>query len=105
MIEKATSETTNAYNEFMYINNQWELIGSSEVDLTNYVQTTDLATIATSGDYNDLINKPSSEVMIITFTGENDNKTGICCGSCVRSGYVRQSGCRHHAEGECLRRT
>ena len=28
--------TTNSYNEYVYINNKWELIGSTDVDLSNY---------------------------------------------------------------------
>lgn len=34
MIAKTTSLTNNAYNEFMYINNQWELIGDTDTVIT-----------------------------------------------------------------------
>lgn len=33
----------NAYDEYMYINNNWELIGSNNIDLSGYLQTTDIA--------------------------------------------------------------
>ena len=36
MILSGTSATENVYNEFMYVNNAWELIGTSATDLTNY---------------------------------------------------------------------
>lgn len=36
MILNGTSATENVYNEFMYVNNAWELIGTSATDLTNY---------------------------------------------------------------------
>ena len=36
MILSGTSATENVYNEFMYVNNNWELIGTSATDLTNY---------------------------------------------------------------------
>ena len=36
MILSGTSATENVYNEFMYVNNSWELIGTSATDLTNY---------------------------------------------------------------------
>lgn len=36
LVPKATSQTNNVYDEYMYINNAWELIGSTEVDLSNY---------------------------------------------------------------------
>lgn len=36
MVPKTTPGTQNVYDEYMYINNAWELIGSTEIDLTNY---------------------------------------------------------------------
>ena len=54
-----SSSGNNVYDEYMYINNNWELIGSTQIDLTPYAQSADLATVATSGDYNDLSNKPT----------------------------------------------
>ena len=36
MVLSGTSATENVYNEFMYVNNAWELIGTSATDLTNY---------------------------------------------------------------------
>lgn len=49
------------YNEYIWVETDadFELIGNTEIDLTNYVQFTDLATVATSGSYNDLINQPT----------------------------------------------
>lgn len=34
-----TGTTNDVYDEFMYINNAWEKIGSTAVDLSNYIQT------------------------------------------------------------------
>lgn len=36
MILNGTSATENVYDEYMYVNNAWELIGTSATDLTNY---------------------------------------------------------------------
>ena len=36
MILNGTSATENIYDEYMYISNAWELIGTSATDLTNY---------------------------------------------------------------------
>lgn len=36
MILNGTSATENIYDEYMYISNAWELIGTSAIDLTNY---------------------------------------------------------------------
>jgi hypothetical protein len=50
----------DVYNEYIWIeaDEDYELIGNTAIDLTNYVQFTDLATVATTGDYDDLIDKP-----------------------------------------------
>lgn len=36
MVPKATAGTQNVYDEYMYINSAWEIIGNTEVDLTGY---------------------------------------------------------------------
>ena len=33
----------NIYDEFIYVNSNWEKIGTTEVDLSNYLQTSDIA--------------------------------------------------------------
>ena len=83
-----TGEINDVYDEYIYVNNAWEMIGNTQVDLSNYAtlndiptnvsvltndagyltqhqdisgkaNTADLATVATSGSYNDLSNKPT----------------------------------------------
>lgn len=39
---------TNAYNEYIYVNNSWEQIGTTDIDLSGYVQTSDLVAITNS---------------------------------------------------------
>ena len=59
---KSNSTTgSNVYDEYMYINNNWELIGSTAIDLTPYALSANLATVATSGDYDDLLDAPTAE--------------------------------------------
>jgi len=38
-----SSSGNNVYDEYMYINSNWELIGSTQIDLSNYLQTSDIA--------------------------------------------------------------
>lgn len=85
LVPKQDTGTSDIYDEYLYINNAWELIGTTQIDLSNYVTTTDLSTaladyvtsvglatiladyvqsadlaaVATSGSYNDLSNKPT----------------------------------------------
>lgn len=45
LVPKTTSSTNNVYDEYIYVSNAWEKIGSTEVDLSNYYtksQTDDL---------------------------------------------------------------
>jgi len=75
-----TGSGSDIYDEYLYINNTWELIGNTAVDLSNYytktetntllnakANTSDLSTVATSGSYNDLSNKPTN---VSTFTND-----------------------------------
>lgn len=41
MVLKSVPSTNNIYDEYMYINNAWELIGTTEVDLSNYYTKTE----------------------------------------------------------------
>ena len=79
------NETNDNYDEYIYINNSWEHIGSTSVDLTEYYKkseidtlllnkanVTDLSTVATTGNYNDLNNKPT----IYTKVSQLENDSG-----------------------------
>lgn len=48
LVPKAESQTQNVYDEYVYANNTWEKIGDTEIDLSNYVTTTDLNTALAS---------------------------------------------------------
>ena len=39
---------TNAYDEYIYVNNSWEKIGTTDVDLTNYMQFSDMIPITSA---------------------------------------------------------
>ena len=73
------AETNDIYDEYLYINAKWERIGSTAIDLTPYALKTDIptavsqlsndsgyltqhqtvATVAKTGSYNDLSDKPT----------------------------------------------
>lgn len=48
LVSKTVSETNNVYDEFIYVNNSWENIGDTEIDLTVY-QTKNLSSAITVG--------------------------------------------------------
>lgn len=44
LVPKSESQTSNYYDEYVYANNNWEKIGDTEIDLSNYVTITQLNT-------------------------------------------------------------
>lgn len=71
----ADEKFENTYIQYMYINGKWALLGSTQVDLTGYVKTTDLATVATSGSYNDLTDAP--ELAAVATSGSYNDLLNI----------------------------
>ena len=49
LVPKTTAEQNDAYDEYIYVSNAWEHIGSTEVDLTNYITNTDYASSSSAG--------------------------------------------------------
>lgn len=45
LVPKTSTETGNYYDEYLYVNNQWEHLGDTKVDLSGYVRETDLVPI------------------------------------------------------------
>lgn len=50
-VPKITAGTDNVYSEYIYVNKKWELIGDTEVDLSEYMKKSDVSASAslTSG--------------------------------------------------------
>ena len=44
-----TGETNDVYDEYIYVNNSWEMIGNTQIDLSNYVQKDQIATSNNAG--------------------------------------------------------
>lgn len=63
------AETNNLYTEYIYVNNKWEILGTQKLDLSPYVKQDDLAAVATSGSYADLIDEPTK---LSEFTNDKD---------------------------------
>ena len=42
LVSLDTSESNNIYEEYLYINNNYELIGTTEIDLNDYLQPSDV---------------------------------------------------------------
>ena len=49
LVSKTPAGANDAYDEYIYVSNAWEHIGSTEVDLTDYVKNTDYAGLSIGG--------------------------------------------------------
>lgn len=45
LVKKTSESENNAYDEYMWISEKWELIGSTDIDLTAYIKKTELTAI------------------------------------------------------------
>lgn len=79
LVPASDPEQGNYYEEYIYVNNAWELVGTTAVDLTGYytsaqvdallaakADSASLATVATSGAYSDLSGKPTIDTALDT---------------------------------------
>ena len=60
------------YDEFIYVNNAWEKIGNTQVDLTGYARTDQLANVAITGSYNNLVDTPDIPTKISDLVDDSD---------------------------------
>ena len=94
------SESSDVYKEYIYVNTNWELLGIQKSDLSNYynkteinnllsakVNSSDLSTVATSGSYNDLSNKPT----IPTKTSDLTNDSNFISSSDLSNNYYNKT--------------
>lgn len=61
LVPKEDTETNNIYDEYIYVNEAWEKIGTTEIDLTNYF---------TKQEVNDLLDD-KADAIIVEAKGEN----------------------------------
>ena len=79
LVPASDPEQGNYYEEYIYVNNAWELVGTTAVDLSGYytsaqvdtllaakADSASLATVATSGAYSDLSGKPTIDTALDT---------------------------------------
>lgn len=76
MIRNTTTSGDNIYDEYMYINSLWELIGTSATDFSNYYTKTETDTLLSGkADDNSVVHTSGNETVggNKTFTGEITN--------------------------------
>lgn len=56
LVAKSTAASGDGYDEYLYINGGWERIGSTDIDLSGYVQASEMHAI-TNTEISDIINQ------------------------------------------------
>lgn len=56
LVAKSEAASGNGYDEYLYINGAWELIGSTDIDLSGYVQASEMHAI-TNTEITDIVNQ------------------------------------------------
>ncbi|MDY3791044.1 MAG: hypothetical protein SOZ56_01050 [Oscillospiraceae bacterium] len=56
LVAKASAAGGNGYDEYLYISNAWELIGSTDIDLSGYVQASEMHAI-TNTEITDIVDQ------------------------------------------------
>ena len=73
MIRNTTTSGDNIYDEYMYINNLWELIGTSATDFSNYYTKTEIDTLLSNkANDSDVVHKSGNETINGYKTFSND---------------------------------
>lgn len=56
LVAKSEAASGDGYDEYLYINGAWERVGSTDIDLSGYVQAADMHAI-TNTEISDIINQ------------------------------------------------
>ena len=56
LLAKSSAASGDGYDEYLYINGAWELIGSTDIDLSGYVQASEMHAI-TNTEISDIVNQ------------------------------------------------
>lgn len=84
LLPATSQEVGNYYEEYLYISNSWELIGTTKVDLTGYATETwvnnQIANFLTQSQIETLINNAISQIEVPTKTSELENDSGYITG-------------------------
>lgn len=56
LLAKSTAASGDGYDEYLYINGAWERVGSTDIDLSGYVQASEMHAI-TNAEINSIVNQ------------------------------------------------
>lgn len=73
LVPSANAKEENIYDEYLYVENKWEQIGTTAIDLTGYAKTTDLDAYAKATDLEDYATKEA----LTQYTLENSLEVSL----------------------------
>ncbi len=76
LVNPDSQESSNAAEEYIWVNDAWEKIGDTAIDLSPYVTWDNIGAAAESNDYNDLDNLPNIPVVPMALS-EFQNDVGF----------------------------
>ena len=78
LVPRQDTEQSNIYNEYIYVNNAWELIGTTAVDLSNYYTKAQInSNYYTMGQVDSLVNATKNPYEIIDTVTISEPQTSI----------------------------
>lgn len=78
LVPRQVTETKNVFDEYIWTNDDWEKIGTTDIDLSNYLAKNNTTAYTPSGDYNPATKKYVDDSKLPVFegtSGEWDNLT------------------------------
>lgn len=79
LVPRSTSETNNIYDEYIYVSNAWEKIGSTDIDLSNYYTKTQvddlLDNVSIAVDGSTITKNLSDEIQAVGVKDTNTTNT------------------------------
>ena len=75
MKKKTSAQSQNTYTEYMVINNAWEIVGDTAVDLTDYAKTTEVQQMITTALTNYVTSESLTQTLAKYVTSESLTST------------------------------
>jgi hypothetical protein len=78
LVKDSSYNANNIYNEYLYINNNWELVGNTNMDLSNYIRKDEVLDVMKKDSYEveELELEETEEITIATVAHENIDYEG-----------------------------
>lgn len=102
LLPRQTGETNNVYDEYIYVSNNWEKIGSTDIDLSNYYTKAEVDTLLANIDLSNYYTKTQVDALIPDISGKQDTLVSGTNIKTINNNSILGSGNVSIQEGETL---